>query len=180
MSSMTKTMIMTNKISQDNPRAWRNPWVIGWVSLVAVVLLVNIVMISLAVTTNPGLVSEDYYERGRHYEKTITSKIAARNALAWSVSTDFPINPVINNSEKYRFTVVDKNGVPISNGQVTASVYRPSDANADFKIEMNELVPGVYTGDINFPLKGRWEVTVSLKRGDDVYDFSRPVSVVTQ
>ena len=174
------TMTMTNKISQDNPRAWRNPWVIGWVTLVAVVLLVNIVMISLAITTNPGLVSEDYYERGRDYEKTVTTKIAARHALAWSISTDFPADPVMNNNEKYRFTVVDKQGIPVSNGQVTASIYRPSDVNADFQVEMNEIVPGVYSGDINFPLKGLWEITVSLKRGDDVYDFSRRVNVVTE
>lgn len=174
------TMIVTNKISQDNPRAWRNPWVIGWVTLVAIVLLVNIVMISLAVLTNPGLVSEDYYERGRNYEKTVTTKIAARQALAWTISTDFPVNPVMHNSEKYRFTVVDKNGVPVSQAQATASIYRPSDVNADFQVEMNELVPGVYTGDFNFPLKGRWEVTVSLKHGDDVYDFSRRVNVVTE
>ncbi|MBI3187807.1 MAG: FixH family protein [Gammaproteobacteria bacterium] len=171
---------MTNKISQDNPRAWRNPWVIGWVTLVAVVLLVNIVMISLAITTNPGLVSEDYYERGRNYEKTVTTKIAARHALAWSISADFPTSPVMNNNEKYRFTVVDKQGVPVSNGQVTASIYRPSDVNADFKVEMSEIVPGVYSGDINFPLKGRWEITVALKRGDDVYDFTRRVNVVTE
>ena len=176
MSAMT----MTNKISQDNPRAWRNPWVIGWVSLVAIVLLVNIVMITLAVTTNPGLVSEDYYERGRNFEKTVMTKIAARNALGWSVSADFPINPVINNNEKYRFTIVDKNGVPVSDGQVTANIYRPSDVNADFQVAMNEIVPGVYTGDIKFPLKGQWEVTVTLKHGEDVYDFSRRVSVVTE
>ncbi len=176
MSAMT----MTNKISQDNPRAWRNPWVIGWVTLVAVVLLVNIVMISLAITTNPGLVSEDYYERGRDYEKNVTTKIAARHALAWSISADFPGSPVMNNNEKYRFTVVDKQGVPVSNGQVSASIYRPSDVNADFKVEMSEIVPGVYSGDINFPLKGRWEITISLKRGDDVYDFTRRVNVVTE
>jgi nitrogen fixation protein FixH len=173
-------MTMTNKISQDNPRAWRNPWVIGWISLVAIVLLVNITMITLAITTNPGLVSEDYYERGRDFEKTVTTKIAARNALAWTITTDFPINPIVNRSEKYRFNVVDRNAVPVNGGHVIASVYRPADASADFQVEMNEIFPGVYGGDINFPLKGRWEVTVSLQRGDDVYDFSRRVSVVTE
>lgn len=171
---------MTKKISQDNPRAWRNPWVIGWVSLVAIVLLVNITMISLAVFTNPGLVSEDYYERGRNYEKTVTTRIAARNALGWTISTDFPAEPVMNRIEKYRFNAVDKNGVPVSNGQVTANVYRPSDVKADFKVQMSEIVPGVYAGDINFPLKGQWEVTISLQRDEDIYDFSRRASVLAE
>ena len=171
---------MSNKISQDNPRAWRNPWVIGWVSLVAIVLLVNIVMISLAVVTNPGLVSEDYYERGRDFEKSITKKIAARNALGWNINTDFPINPVINRSEKYRFNVIDSKGVPVTNAAVTLNVYRPSDAKADFNLVMNEIVPGIYAGDISFPLKGQWELTISIKRGEDVYDFTRRASVITE
>lgn len=174
------TATMPNKISQDNPRAWRNPWVIGWVSLVAAVLLVNITMISLAVSTNPGLVSEDYYERGRNFEKTVTTRIAARSALGWTISTDFPLAPVTNRVEKYRFNVVDKNGVPVTDGQVTVNVYRPSDAKADFLVEMTEIVPGVYTGDISFPLKGQWEVTVSVKRGEDIYDFSRRASVLAE
>ena len=57
---------MSNKkISQDNPNAWRNPWVLGWLALVAVVLVVNAVMITIAFVTNPGLVTEDYYEKGQ-------------------------------------------------------------------------------------------------------------------
>ena len=49
-------------ISQSNNRAFRNPWVIAWIALVVIVLAVNIAMITLAVTTNPGLVDKDYYE----------------------------------------------------------------------------------------------------------------------
>ncbi|MDQ1363648.1 MAG: hypothetical protein QG652_1510 [Pseudomonadota bacterium] len=172
------TTTMHRKFSQDNPRAWRNPWVIGWISLVAVVLLVNIIMISLAVLTNPGLVSEDYYERGRHFEKTMTTRIAARNALGWTINTDFPVSPVTHRSEKYRFNVVDRNGIPVSDALVTANIYRPSDVRADFKTGITEIVPGVYAGEINFPLKGQWEITVSIRRGEDIYDFSRRISVL--
>lgn len=174
------TTIMKNKISQDNPRAWRNPWVIGWVSLVAIVLLVNITMISLAIFTNPGLVSEDYYERGRSYEKTVISKNAARDALGWSVTADFPTSPVINQTEKYRFNIVDKNGVPISHATATLNAYRASDANADFAVTMHEIVPGVYAGDVNFPLKGQWEIIINLKQGENEYTFTRRASVIAE
>ena len=44
--------------------AWRSPWFIGLDWMVAVVLAVNATMITLAFVTNPGLVIDDYYERG--------------------------------------------------------------------------------------------------------------------
>jgi nitrogen fixation protein FixH len=171
---------MAKKISQDNPNGWRNPWVWGWIALVAIVLLVNITMISLAVITNPGLVSEDYYERGRDHERNINKKLAARNALGWTFNTDFPTSPVMNREEVYRFNTVDKHGLPITSGQATLTAYRPSDAKADFSVPMNEIVPGVYEGRLNFPLKGLWEVTVSFKQGENEYDFNRRANVLAQ
>ena len=56
--------------------AWRSPWIIAWFVLVGVFLAVNGVMIYLAVTTNPGLVVEDYYDRGQHYERHLVSEMA--------------------------------------------------------------------------------------------------------
>ena len=176
MSSIT----MNEKISQSNPRAWRNPWVIGWIALVTVVLIVNIVMISIAFITSPGLVSENYYERGQHYEKTLASKKAARDALGWNTSTDFPSTPVVNKNEVYRFNLVDSNSIPVSQAQVTATLYRPSDSKSDFSIVMNEVVTGVYAAEIRFPLKGQWELIVSVKRSADEYNFSRRVSVTAE
>ena len=58
-------------ISQDNPKALKNPWVIGWLLLVAVVLAVNIGFISLAFITNPGLVDKNYYEKAEDYEENL-------------------------------------------------------------------------------------------------------------
>ncbi len=170
---------MSKKISQDNPNAWRNPWVIGWISLVIIVLAVNVGMISLAFITSPGLVSEDYYEQGRDHEQNINKKIAARAALSWSFSPDFPDKPVMNRSERYRVTVVDRNGMALTNGQAVLKAYRPSDAEADFTSTMSETIPGVYESDVRFPLKGHWEITVSLKHEEDESDFTRRINVIT-
>ena len=68
--------------------AWRSPWVIGWVGLVVVVLGVNLTMVVLAVATNPGLVNDNFYERGRDYEKTLMSRLA--RDPGWTLSADIP------------------------------------------------------------------------------------------
>lgn len=168
------------KISQSNPQAWKNPWVIGWVSLVVVVLIVNFTMISIAFITSPGLVDDDYYEKGQDYEKNINKIKTQRNALAWTYTTDFPAKAIQNKDAHYSFNLIDKYGVHITNADVNFNAYRPSDANADFKVEMIETVPGRYESQINYPLKGLWQFTVNITSGEDSYSFTRRTSVLAQ
>jgi len=167
-------------ISQNNPYAWRNPWVIGWISLIVVVLLVNITMISIAFITSPGLVEKDYYEKGQDYEQNINKQKAARNALAWSYTTHFPAQPVIHTSSHYSFDLLDKYGVVLSDAKVVFSAYRPSDVNADFQVNMIETVSGRYEAKITYPLKGLWQYTISIKRDADTFGFTQRTSVLSQ
>ncbi len=172
-------MINKNTISQSNPKAFKNPWVIGWIALVATVIAVNIGFISLAFVTNPGLVDKNYYDNAQDYEENLIKYRAARAALGWSYQADYPNNPIINKKMLYQITVVNKVGQPLLNAQITINAYRPSDANADFKTPLTEIGNGIYQGHIRFPLKGIWEVTTIIKHGDDKYDFSRRASIVT-
>ena len=56
---------------------WRSPWVIAWVSMLVVFFVANMVMIFLAVDRNPGLVVDDFYERGQDYEENMLKRQAA-------------------------------------------------------------------------------------------------------
>ena len=73
-------------LSQDNKQAFRNPWVIGWISAILLVIAVNVVFIFTAAITNPGLVEADYYEKGQDHEKNFRSKQAMANELGWQMS----------------------------------------------------------------------------------------------
>ena len=70
-----------SNFSQSNSEARRNPWFIGLLGLVAVFLSVNIVFVAFAIQSNPGLVTDDYYEKGRDYENNVITRIKARNRL---------------------------------------------------------------------------------------------------
>ena len=62
---------MTASRAQSQPTpAWKSPWVIGWIALVSVVLIVNLTLVILGISTNPGLVIETFYDRGQNHEKT--------------------------------------------------------------------------------------------------------------
>lgn len=162
--------------SQSNRRAMRNPWVIGWLALVAVVLSVNIFMISMAFWTSPGLVIEDYYEQGQDYERTINSRIAARHALGWDLNLEID-KPVLNSPALFRISAADKVGQPLTGAVVAIRAYRPSDAAADFEAKLHEALPGQYSGQISFPLKGIWDVQVAIVHGEDRYEASRRITV---
>jgi len=169
-----------NSISQDNPKALKNPWVLGWLALLFVVIAVNIGFISLAFITNPGLVDKNYYENAQDYEENLVKYRDARTALGWSYQANFPSNPIINKKELYRLSVVDKVGQPLTAATVTLHGYRPSDASADFQTALSEVGAGIYEGYITYPLKGIWDITVNVLRDEDRYDFSRRASIVTE
>ncbi|VAW70921.1 hypothetical protein MNBD_GAMMA09-3916 [hydrothermal vent metagenome] len=169
-----------NSISQGNPRAIKNPWVLAWLALVVIVFAVNIGFISLAFITNPGLVDENYYENAQDYEENLVKYRNARTALGWSYQAAFPNNPVVRNKERYRLSVVDKAGLPLTAANISFNAYRPSDASADFKQPFSEVDAGIYEIEISYPLKGIWEITVNIEHEDKQFKFSRRASILAE
>ena len=169
---MTDTKIMNSKfISQSNKQAMRNPWVLGWIGLVTVVLLVNVAMISMAVVTNSGLVEEDYYEKGRDHEKNFLKKQAARHALGWNFKLDVPEDLILDQAHTIRFNVVDKWGLAVEDLDIKVQAYRPSDADADFKLTLQSFAPGQYQAQAVFSLKGVWELKLKASQAGESYDL---------
>ena len=163
--------------SQSNPiPAWKSPWVIGWVASIAIVLAVNATMVWLAIDSNPGLVVQDYYERGQHYEKTLVSKMA--KDPGWLMTISPPAELILGQTQPMRFSLVDKAGVPVRPDAVTFHAYRPSDASRDFSLPMEQEGPGRYRADVAFPLKGIWDLLVSVRQGEDEFNVGRRISVL--
>lgn len=155
--------------------AWKSPWVIGWVALVVLVLGVNLTMVYLAMRTNPGLVVEDYYERGQDYEKTMFSKLA--RDPGWHMTIDLPKNLFAGNHTPVNFSIVDKAGVPVEPDLVTFYAYRPSDAERDFSVQMDQQAKGLYSAKAQFQLKGVWDILVSARSGDEEYNVGQRIEV---
>jgi nitrogen fixation protein FixH len=166
-----------NYYSQANADAKRNPWFLAWLALVVVFLLVNLGFIITSVFTMPGLVTKDYYEQGRQYERNALKLMAKRNRLQWTAQLETPTSPVIGQTAPYRFSAVDARGVPIMDAEATLLAYRPADANADFTTRLTQIAPGLYQTDLSLPLPGIWELHVTVQHDDDVFTLSRRISV---
>ncbi len=156
--------------------AWRSPWVIGWVLLVTVVLGVNLVMIYLAVVTSPGLVVDDYYDRGQNYERTLVSRLAREPG--WSMRADIPKGLKAGETSVVRFFVVDKAGQPITPDQVTFYAYRPADSEQDFSLPMESEGEGRYAAKLQFPLMGVWDTMIAASTGEDEYSLGQRISIL--
>jgi nitrogen fixation protein FixH len=159
----------------DKKSAWRSPWVIAWIAMLVVFFTMNVVMIYLAQSNNPGLVVEDFYERGQDYEKNMLKR-QARNP-GWQMEVDLPKKIAVDEAVICRFKVTDKEGSPVDPTEVIFYAYRPSDAKRDFSVPMQKVGPGLYQAEVSFPLKGAWDALVSAKQGKDEYNTPKRIGV---
>lgn len=154
---------------------WRNPWVIGWLSLLVVVLVMNIIMIMFSISGNPGVVTADYYDRGKDKEQN-TLKKRARNP-GWQMAIEAPEFIELDQPTTFRYTVTDREGETVQVDRVVFYAYRPSDDAMDFSKEMQMVEPGLYQVEVSFPLKGAWDLLVGAKSGEDEYHTSLRLGV---
>lgn len=166
----------TTAADQHKPLpAWKSPWVIAWIALVVAVLGVNAVMVYLAFATSPGLVVEDFYERGQSYERTMLSR-GARDP-GWTLRADIPQAISAGVATPIRFFLVDKAGQPVTPDSVELFAYRPSDSSRDFSRVMTEEGPGRYLAEVSFPLIGVWDTLMAVRHGEDEYQVGQRINV---
>ncbi|MES9939903.1 MAG: FixH family protein [Candidatus Thiodiazotropha sp. 6PLUC2] len=159
----------------DKKSAWRSPWVIAWVAMVVIFFTMNMIMIYLAIDNNPGLVVDDFYDRGQDYEKNMLKR-KARDPQ-WKMKVKLPSKIGIGEAVLCQYSVTDKEGEPIDRDEVIFHAYRPSDAKQDFSVPMQRVGPGMYEATVSFPLKGAWDTLVSIRNGEDEYQVAKRIGV---
>lgn len=153
-------------ISQSNKSGLRNPWVWGMLALIAVVLSVNATFIWLTMKEgHSSLVDRDYQTTNRQSNESMLSDLRQQHALSWQTEIKKPPSIVMGIPTAYEIAVKDREGKPVS-GVMEVVAYRPSDASKDFTTTFKEVAPGSYQGNINFTLKGYWELHIHIQRGD--------------
>lgn len=162
-------------VMADKNSAWRSPWVIAWVAMVAIFFTMNLFMIFMAVDNNPGLVDKDFYDRGQDYEQNMLKRQA--RFPGWKMRVELPKMIAEGETVNCRFSVVDAEGRAISPDAVTFHAYRPADVKQDFSQPMEQVEAGVYQTQVKFPLKGAWDILVSAKHGEDEFNTPKRIGV---
>lgn len=154
---------------------WRSPWVIGFIMMGVVLVSANAYLIYLADESAPGLVADNYYERGQDYEQNMLKRMA--KDPGWDMQLKAPSSVVLNQNAKFIFTLEDKEGRFVDPDKVVFYAYRPSDVNADFSVPMSKLSAGNYEVEVKFSLKGNWDLLASVVKGEDEFNVSQKLYV---
>jgi len=163
-------------VTQDKKNsALRSPWFYFWISLVIIVLGVNITMIMFSADKNPGLVVEDFYERGQDYEENMLEK--QQKSKLWKGEYQVEKNLILNQPANISFSLKGTQGSFATVDHLTLYVYRPADATMDFKVEMSKGENNLYSAQLTFSKKGVWDLLAAASIKGEEYNFAKRVFV---
>ncbi|MFC1747306.1 FixH family protein [Pseudomonadota bacterium] len=157
--------------------ALKNPWVWLLIGIMGTALIVNGVLITLAFLYPPGLVVDDYYDRGKNYlyhQAKVKDDIAR---LGWELQLDAPKSPKVDGSDSYIVRAVDRDGKGIEGAAVEFAAFRPVENGQDFVLPMRDIGAGFYSVSTGFSRPGNWDLIVTVQQGEDKLDVAQRVFV---
>lgn len=168
---------MADKIDKrDWSKPWKNPIVLIWFGVLMTVLMINFFMVGMAVSTNPGLVIDDYYERGKNHA-AILAKRQEMEKLGWQLNVDMPVLTV-GKAERVSLNILDGDDRLFDVDSATLYFYRPSDRNLDGELVLQSAGSlGHYLGDFELPVKGKWDLIIEIVKDDKRYSIGRSIMV---
>jgi len=169
-------MSKTTVDKRDWSVPWKNPLVIIWFSILITVLCVNFFMVSMAIVTAPGLVIDDFYEKGKNMDKILAAQ-KKMGEMGWQLEIDLP-DLKEGKTAQVTLMVLDKEGEPLNIDTAVLYYYRPSDKDLDGE---QELLPtgtlGEFTAEFMLNTKGKWDLIMEVTQGELVYNVGRSIMV---
>ncbi|MCZ7564140.1 MAG: FixH family protein [Burkholderiales bacterium] len=123
------------------------PWLLMLAPLAAVVM--GVVMLTLAVRSNDGLVVDDYYQQGLAINQTLERQRRAAK-LAVRVGLDFSDGQII--------ATLDQRGA--RSEAMLLTLVHPTRAGRDRQVLLVPRGGGTYAGALATPGRGRWHVVL--------------------
>jgi len=153
---------------------FKSPWFLAVLALIGVALAGTIWMAVIASSTSPGLVSEEYYEKGKNYFHETPKETTAPG---WRLNLLVPPAPEVGVTEDYRLYLIDEAGQPVSTAKITLYAYRPSDAKADFSVKMVKSDLGTFIASMAFPLPGTWDLIAQVESSGKQLEVTQRVFI---
>lgn len=137
------------------------PWL--FVAFFLVVLAANATMVWIGLSTWPGLVADNTYERGLRYNRDLDAA-KAQAALGWQV--DYRVEPAGDGRAVLRASLLDRDGRPIDTAEIEARFVRPTSEGHDFGMRLRPRGEGRYVAELEPPLPGVWDLHLHIRRGE--------------
>lgn len=135
----------------------------------AMICVVDGIMVTIAIKTNPGIITDYPYEKGLAYNSVVEAE-KAQQALGWK-------STLLYNNKIVIFSIADASGKTIIPDSVNATFTRPMQAGMDFTVVMAPSKDGEFTANVTFPSKGLWEMRAYARMHDKSYQQSKRIVV---
>lgn len=144
----------------------------GMLGILGLSIAVNIGMMTLAATSNDGLVTEHYYSNGLRYDEERAREL---NQPGWNVGVVAP--KVAERTAPFVVTITDRHHAPLKGASVSLKLYRPTKAGYDQLIPLAETAQGRFEAQVSVPLVGLWDATIAIRKGPERYDHRERIRV---
>lgn len=162
-------------MARTRARGWWYPLI--FVGGMLVVIVVNGIMMYFATTTFTGIETENPYEKGLTYNKTLAESRAQAD-MGWTVNFAFdPATGGTVHGGRLTLAYRDRDGKPLDAMQVEARIVRPTSAHHDRILAVSETAPGVYGVTLDQPLPGIWDVHLTARRGKQIHRDGHRIQV---
>lgn len=134
-----------------------------------VIFLVNGSLIYKAIGTNAGLVANEPYRKGLHYNERIAAA-ERQERLHWSDGV------ALARSGDLEIAIADRDGKPVTGLALTAVVGRPATNREDKPLQLKEAAPGTYVAVAGELAAGAWLLSFEAfedAAGEPVYRARR-------
>jgi nitrogen fixation protein FixH len=135
----------------------------------AFVMAVNVRFIYVAVTTFPGVATNDDFDTSNRYN-AVMQAAAAQNALGWTERV----------SAQGLEAAVDLAGpdhAPLEHAVLTGQMLRPLGDSAPIPLTFHETTAGHYVVVPSLPAAGQWELVLRIEHGGHTAHVNRRVVV---
>jgi hypothetical protein len=136
-------------------RWYRDKWPWLLMAAPAASVFAGVGMLCVAITSNDGLVADDYYKQGLAINQTLSRD---RAALAGAYTAHLLFTPEL---DRVRVSV---SGAKAADAVILRLVH-PTRAGEDRIITLSARAPGVYEGDIGAIARRRWGVSLEDAAG---------------
>ena len=131
--------------------------------------IVDGIFVWLATSTHTGVVTEHAYQKGLAYNDTVDAA-ESQEQLGWKGTIEYEAG-------KTTLTLIDSYGHFISDAEVQAHFFRPTQAGYDFSIPLPTEAEGKYGASVELPLKGQWDIRITAKWKQQYYQQHKRILV---
>ena len=144
-------------------------------TLIVIVVLIGLLSVAAVIIvgsrTFEGTVTEKPYEKGLDWDKSREEK--ASSGLQVEVLTKL----FVTGDNEILFSVLDREGKPLSDGRVSAGISRPSSSAYDRTFDVVARKDGTYLTAVLFPLQGYWDLRIEITREGKSMMFEKRIFV---